>query len=122
MPSCLVVDDSKVVRKLERRYMEELGFSVDEADSGDTALEWCKAHPIPDLILLDWYMPGMDGMEFLQAFRALPNNENSKIIICTTENNIDKIIYAMSLGANEYVIKPFDAEIIKLKLQQIGIL
>ena len=121
MPLCLVVDDSKVVRKLERRYIEELGFSAEEADSGDSAIVFCKSK-IPDLILLDWYMPGMDGMEFLKLFRALPGNENTKIVICTTENNVDKIVYAMGLGANEYVIKPFDAEIIKLKLQQIGML
>jgi two-component system, chemotaxis family, chemotaxis protein CheY len=121
MPLCLIVDDSKVVRKLERRYIEELGFSAEEADSGDTALVFCQAK-IPDLILLDWYMPGMDGMEFLKAFRVLPGNENTKIVLCTTENNMEKMIYAMSLGANEYVIKPFDAEIIRLKLEQIGMM
>lgn len=121
MALCLIVDDSKVVRKLERRFIEELGFTADEAESGDHALVFCQ-HTIPDLILLDWYMPGMDGMEFLKAFRGLPDNEKCKIVICTTESNIEKIIYAMSSGANEYVIKPFDADIIKLKLQQIGML
>lgn len=121
MPLCLIVDDSKVVRKLERRYIEELGFAADEADSGDSALVFCQ-NQLPDLILLDWYMPGMDGMEFLQKFRALPGNEITKIVICTTESNIDKIVYAMGLGANEYIIKPFDAELIKLKLQQINMI
>ena len=121
MPSCLVVDDSKVVRRLERGFLQDLGFTVDEAESGDAAAEYCKTK-MPDLIILDWYMPGMDGPTFLQLFRTMPNAANTKVVMCTTENDIQKITYAMSIGADEYVIKPFDAEIIKLKLQQIQIL
>ena len=78
--------------------MDEFGFSVDEVDSGDAALTFCKGN-MPDLILLDWYMPGIDGMEFLKLFRSLPGNQKTKILICTTENDVDKIVYAMSLGA-----------------------
>ncbi|NBO17775.1 MAG: response regulator [Proteobacteria bacterium] len=121
MASCLVVDDSKVVRKLERRIMEELGFTVSEAEDGVFALAACQSEK-PDLILLDWHMPNMDGLEFVKQLRALPGGSNPKVIFCTTESEINHIMQAMSNGADEYVMKPFDAEIIKGKLQQVGLL
>lgn len=120
MPSCLVVDDSKVVRKLERRIMEELGFTVAEAEDGQQAVEACKAG-FPDLILLDWHMPVMNGLEFLQALRAMAGGDAPKVIFCTTESEMSNIMKALEMGANEYVMKPFDAEIIKGKLEQLGI-
>ncbi len=120
MPACLVVDDSKVVRKLERRIMEELGFTVSEAEDGQKAVEACTAQ-MPELILLDWHMPVMNGLEFLQALRAMPDGANPKVIFCTTESEMSNIMKALEVGANEYVMKPFDAEIIKGKLEQIGI-
>lgn len=121
MVSCLVVDDSKVVRKLERRIMEELGFTVSEAEDGAQALASCQATK-PDLILLDWHMPVMDGLEFIKQFRALAGNEATKVIFCTTESDVNYIMEAMKHGATEYVMKPFDAEIIRGKLQQIGMI
>ncbi len=121
MPTCLVVDDSKVVRKLERRIMEELGFSVDEAEDGQKATEYCTAQK-PDLILLDWHMPVMEGLEFLKLLRAMPDGDKPKVIFCTTESDMTHIMKAIECGANEYVMKPFDAEIIKGKLEQIGML
>ncbi len=121
MPSCLIVDDSKVVRKLERRIMEELGFSIAEAEDGQQAVAHCTAQK-PDLILLDWHMPVMNGIEFLKALRAMPDGGVPKVLFCTTESEMNNIMLALSEGANEYVMKPFDAEIIKGKLQQIGML
>lgn len=121
MPICLVVDDSKVVRKLERRIMEELGFTVDEAEDGQKASEYCAAK-MPELILLDWHMPVMNGLEFLQVLRAMPNGGVPKVVFCTTESEMANIVKAIELGANEYVMKPFDAEIIKGKLEQIGMM
>jgi two-component system, chemotaxis family, chemotaxis protein CheY len=119
MPTCLVVDDSKIVRKLERRIMEELGFEVAEAEDGQQAVDYCTWQK-PDMILLDWHMPVMNGLEFLVALRAMPDGGAPKVVFCTTESEMQNIMKALSLGADEYVMKPFDAEIIRGKLEQIG--
>ena len=121
MQSCLIVDDSKVVRKLERRIMEELGFTVTEVEDGKQAAEYCAAQK-PKLIMLDWHMPVMNGLEFLKVLRAMPDGNVPKVIFCTTESEMSNIMQAMTEGADEYVMKPFDAEIIRGKLQQIGML
>lgn len=121
MQNCLIVDDSKVVRKLERRIMEELGFAIDEAEDGQQAADFCKTK-MPALILLDWHMPVMNGLEFIKALRAMPGGTAPKVIFCTTESEMNNIMQALSAGADEYVMKPFDADIIKGKLQQIGMI
>ncbi len=121
MRDALVVDDSKVVRKVCRQILEEIGFSVREAADGREALGECQKK-LPEVILLDWNMPEMDGMKFLQEFRRMANNESTKVIFCTTENEVDKIQKAISAGADEYVMKPFDAEIIKGKFEQLGLM
>lgn len=121
MPTCLVVDDSKVVRTLERRIMESLGFTVSEAEDGQKAVDYCAAQK-PDLILLDWHMPVMEGIEFLKILRVMPSGDVPKVVFCTTESEMSRIMDALSAGANEYVMKPFDAEIIKGKLEQIGVI
>lgn len=118
---CLVVDDSKVVRKLEKRIMEDLGFTVSEAEDGQQALDMCR-QKLPSLILLDWHMPVMSGIDFLKALRALPDGSKPQVIFCTTESEMNNIMIALEAGANEYVMKPFDADIIKLKLEQLGIM
>ena len=121
MPSCLIVDDSKVVRKLERRIMEELGFEVSEAEDGQQAADYCTAQK-PDVILLDWHMPVMDGITFIGVLRAMEGGASPKVIFCTTETDMNNIMRAIGAGADEYVMKPFDADIIKGKLQQVGML
>ena len=121
MKSCLVVDDSKVVRKFARRIMEELLFEVHEANDGAEALSSCK-NSLPDVMLLDWNMPVMDGLTCLQELRTLPNNEKVVVIFCTTENDMSHIQRAIEAGANEYIMKPFDTEIIRNKLAQVGVL
>lgn len=118
MPVCLVVDDSKIVRRLERHIMEELGFSVMEAEDGQKALGACHQQK-PDLILLDWHMPVMNGIDFLKALREMPGGDTPIVIFCTTESELSSIVTALEAGANEYVMKPFDAGIIKGKLEQI---
>lgn len=121
MKSCLVVDDSKVIRKFARTIVEELKFEALEAGDGKEALEQC-AKKIPDVILLDWNMPVMDGMQFLTEFKQKYSGVKTKIIFCTTENEIAKIKSAVSAGADEYIMKPFDAEIVKGKFSQLGII
>lgn len=121
MKSCLIVDDSRVVRKVARQIFEATGFSCEEAENGLVAFDVCKKH-LPEVILLDWNMPVMDGLEFAKALRAMPNGDQPKVIFCTTENDMNHIQAALAAGANEYIMKPFDADIVHDKLLQLGIL
>lgn len=121
MKSCLVVDDSRVVRKVARRIVEDLGFNCTEAEDGQKAFEACQAS-MPDVVLLDWNMPVMSGIEFLEKLRQMENGQTPKVVFCTTENAFDHIQRAIKAGANEYIMKPFDSEIIKTKFEQIGAL
>jgi len=119
MRSCLVVDDSKVIRKVARHILEALDFSVDEAEDGREALRRCEA-AMPDVILLDWNMPVMGGMEFLRALRQSERTAQPKVVFCTTENDLSHIRAAIEAGADEYVMKPFDRETLHSKLQIVG--
>jgi len=121
MKSCLVVDDSRVVRKVARRIIEDLGFSCEEAEDGVFAYEAC-AKSMPDAILLDWNMPNMSGIEFLEKLRAMENGKSPKVVFCTTENDMAFIQRALSAGADEYIMKPFDGEIVATKFTQVGLL
>lgn len=121
MPSCLVVDDSRVVRKVARRIVEDLGFACEEAEDGQKAYDYCSKQ-MPDAILLDWNMPVMSGIEFLEKLRAMNGGQGPKVVFCTTENDMAHITRAMSAGANEYIMKPFDSEIIESKFTQIGLI
>ncbi len=121
MKSCLVVDDSKVIRMVARKILEELNFEVQEAEDGQAAVEACKKR-MPDGVLLDWNMPVMDGIEFLHELRKMPNVKNVAVVFCTTENDLEHIQQAIAAGADEYIMKPFDSEIIQTKFQQVGLL
>jgi two-component system chemotaxis response regulator CheY len=120
MRSCLVVDDSKVIRKVARHILETLNFSVDEAEDGREALSRCET-AMPDVILLDWNMPVMSGMEFLRALRQGDSGARPKVVFCTTENDIAHIRAAIDAGADEYVMKPFDRDTLESKLQIVGV-
>ncbi|MBV8548305.1 MAG: response regulator [Alphaproteobacteria bacterium] len=121
MKSCLIVDDSRVIRKVARQILEGMGFGCTEAEDGQQALNETRKS-IPDIILLDWNMPIMNGMEFMKQFHGLPNAQGTKIIFCTTENDMTHIREALSAGASEYIMKPFDADIIRGKLTQLGVI
>ncbi len=121
MKSCLIVDDSMVVRMVVRKIMSKFAFSTVEAADGQQALEACKEVP-PDAILLNWNMPVMSGIEFLRELRKQPGGDGPMVIICTTENDTEQINRALEAGANEYITKPFDSEIIQAKFQQVGLL
>src|ERR1700690_1757790 len=112
MKTCLVVDDSSVIRKVARRILEGLEFEIVEAEDGEQALDACRRH-LPDAILLDWNMPKMDGYEFLRSLRKLPGGDSPKVVFCTTENDVAHIARALHAGANEYIMKPFDKEIVE---------
>ena len=116
MKNCLVVDDSKVIRKVARHILETLGYHVDEAEDGQKALHHCR-QSMPDVILLDWNMPVMSGMDFLCALRQEKGGDVPKVVFCTTENGRNHIEAALSAGADEYVMKPFDRETLESKLQ-----
>jgi two-component system chemotaxis response regulator CheY len=120
MKSCLVVDDSKVIRKVARHILEGLDFQVSEAADGREALDCCIADT-PDVVLLDWNMPVMSGMDFLRALRETTLRTRPKVVFCTTENGIAHIRAAIEAGADEYVMKPFDRETLESKLQIVGV-
>ena len=119
MKSCLIVDDSKVIRKVARHILETLDFDVEEAGDGREALSRCDAK-MPDVVLLDWNMPVMSGMEFLRALRRKDGGDEPKVVFCTTENDIAHIRAAIAAGADEYVMKPFDRDTLYSKLQIVG--
>ena len=119
--NCLVVDDSRVVRKVARRILEANGFTVAEAGDGQQALDACRLG-LPDCVLLDWNMPVMDGITFLRALRGEFGPANPPVIFCTTENDMAHIEMAIASGAQEYIMKPFDEEILVGKLGQVGLL
>ena len=121
MKTCLVVDDSSVIRKVARKILEGLDFQIVEAENGEEAIEFCRKQ-IPDAILLDWNMPKMDGYDFLRALRRLPGGDKPKVVFCTTENDVAHIARALHAGANEYIMKPFDKDIVEAKFQEVGLI
>jgi two-component system, chemotaxis family, chemotaxis protein CheY len=120
MKTCLVVDDSKVIRKVARHILEGLDFSVTEAGDGREALDKCRGE-VPDVVLLDWNMPVMSGMDFLRGLRDLNLQSRPKVVFCTTENGMAYIRAAIEAGADEYVMKPFDRDTLESKLQIVGL-
>jgi two-component system, chemotaxis family, chemotaxis protein CheY len=121
MKTCLIVDDSSVIRKVARRILEGLDFQIVEAENGEDAIEACRT-ALPEAVLLDWNMPKMDGYEFLRALRRLPGGDKPKVVFCTTENDVAHIARAMHAGANEYIMKPFDKDIVEAKFQEVGLI
>ena len=121
MKHCLVVDDSRVIRKVTCRILSDLHFKTGEAEDGISALAACRAK-MPELILLDWNMPNMNGIEFLKVLRRERGGQQPVVVFCTTENDIPHITEALGAGANEYIMKPFDSEIIESKFSQVGLI
>lgn len=114
MKSCLIVDDSSVIRTVARRILEDMDFIVDEAEDGQEAYEKCSRE-MPDVILLDWQMPIMSGLEFLKALRGYTGGDKPRVVYCTTERDIGQIAMARKAGANEHMLKPFDQATLEAK-------
>ncbi|MGH7091386.1 MAG: response regulator [Stellaceae bacterium] len=118
---CLVVDDSHAVRNVARRILETFNFAVDEAENGKLALDRCLRQ-MPDAVLLDWNMPVMSGIEFLRRLRGAPGGTAPVVVFCTTHADVEHIQQALGAGAAEYIIKPFDGDILQSKFSQLGLL
>lgn len=119
MPTCLVVDDSKIIRRVAKRILAEMEFEAAEAGDGREAMT-CIDRYQPDVVLLDWNMPVMNGLEFLQALRS-QNRTQPTVIFCTSNNQISQIKLALEAGADDYIMKPFDRDILTSKFEQAGL-
>lgn len=121
MKTILVVDDSPLIRKAIRRMIEPLGFEVNEAGDGKEALDLLVGGLAPDGILLDVEMPEMDGLTFLKELRSRPELAQPPVVMCTTVHAVATIAEALQSGANEYIMKPFNVDILGEKLSGIGL-
>lgn len=117
----LVIDDSRALRRILGDMMRELGYEVYDASNGREALARLEQIEMPDVVLLDWNMPEMNGYEFLCAFRAQEKYNDVRVMMVTTETEAEQIGTALAAGANEYVMKPFSKDVIADKLQLLGV-
>lgn len=119
MKHCMVIDDSDAIRKVARAFLERLGYMVTEAENGEDALKRCDV-AMPDLILLDWHMPGMTSMETLAGLRRMQAKREPLIIYMTTENDDDDIARAKKAGATDCLLKPFDRVAFDGKITEVA--
>ena len=117
----LIIDDSKALRAIVAKLVKGLGFEVLEAGNGREGLEQLKSKGAVELSLVDWNMPDMNGIEFIQAVRAQDEYNAMKVMVITTQTEIDHITKALESGANEYLMKPFTRDALLGKLQMLGI-
>ena len=120
MKRCVVIDDSRVVRKVARRILEGMHFQVEEAEAPAHALESCR-RDMPDAVLIDWPVPSIAGADFLRQLRKEPEGAKPVVIFCTLENEVSHISEAIHAGANEYIMKPFDRETLQSIFTQVGL-
>ena len=120
MKQVLVVDDSPVIRKIARRILEGMSLKTSEASDGKQALAACS-FLMPDAILVDGSMPVLDGYDFLKQLRQMPGGERPKVVFCASEHDVSQIARAMHAGANEFMMKPFDRELVQSKFTGLGI-
>ncbi len=117
----LVIDDSRTTRMILRRMLKELGFEVEEAENGLQALDLLKSIPLPNIALVDWNMPIMDGYQFVKYVRSLAKFNKLLLMMVTTETELDRLAAALDAGVDEYVMKPFTKEIIEEKFEILGL-
>ncbi|MFN0017953.1 MAG: PleD family two-component system response regulator [Pirellulaceae bacterium] len=116
----LVIDDSRAVRMLIGKILREQGFEVSDAGDGQQGLDKLRENPEIGLVLVDWNMPVMDGLEFIQAVRRVRSWDAVRIVMVTTETESEQVQRAITAGANEYVMKPFTPEVLVAKLSMLG--
>lgn len=121
MSSCLIADDSRVIRLLLSKIMSNLGFSVLEAEDGEDVIELAQTREL-DLIIMDWNLPVLEGIDVLYKIRSLRLMKSPKIVFCSSASDLDKISQAIQGGADDYIIKPFDEDIVASKLTILGLL
>ena len=117
---CLIVDDSRVIRKVSSKIATSLGYTVIEAQDGEEALARCKKS-MPDLVLTDWQMPEMDGIEFVTALRAIPTSHAPTVVFCTSKGTAKDVHQGIRAGADDYIVKPFEESTLKAKLERLGV-
>ncbi|MHC4819027.1 MAG: response regulator [Planctomycetota bacterium] len=117
----LVVDDARTVRVILRRILEEMGFEAIEADNGRDALTWLAEGLPTDVVLVDWDMPVMSGIAFVHAVRANPEYRHLRIVMVTKETRLHNVKEALEAGADEYIMKPFTKDVVREKLELLGL-
>jgi len=117
----LIVDDSRPIRRIESDILKELGFETATACNGREALEQLQTAPVPDVVLVDWNMPEMDGLDFIKAVRRDARFSGLVILMVTTETETDQMLRALSAGADEYLMKPFQKDGLIDKLRLVGV-
>jgi two-component system, chemotaxis family, chemotaxis protein CheY len=122
MGKALVVDDSRAMRMILSKTLKEAGFEVSQAENGRDALDQLKKDgAAPELILVDWNMPELSGIDFLRALRSKPAYDRARVLMVTTETEIEQMACALEAGANEYLMKPFTPESVLDKLRLLGV-
>ncbi len=120
MKRCLIIDDSLVIRKVARHFIEHEQYDVVEAETADEALKVCMQR-MPDVIVLDWHLPGMTSFEFLTALRFTAGAKRPFVLYCTTENDTADLTRAFNAGADSYLMKPFDRQSFTAKFKEAGL-
>ena len=118
----LVVDDSQTIRLILRKYLDKIGFDVVEATDGVEGIARLQEMSQADLVLVDWNMPNMSGVDFVRAVRAIRQYDSLPLVMVTTNTERDQIASALEAGANEYIMKPFTQDVIREKLELLGLL
>lgn len=116
---CLIVDDSRVIRKVSTKIVTALGYKAMEAQDGMEALARCK-RAMPDIVITDWDMPEMDGLEFVTQLRAIPTSKPPLVMFCTSKGKAADVHAGIKAGADDYIVKPFDEAALKAKLERLG--
>jgi len=118
----LVIDDSRTTRKILMRMLNTLGFDTVEAANGREGLDRLRETGASDLVLVDWNMPEMDGVDFVRAVRAKSEYDSVPLVMVTTHNDMESVAKALEAGATEFIMKPFTEDVIREKLELVGAL